>query len=114
VLSTNRLEDLKISDAQRAEIRRWVFYEPLPFVRRVVFIATPHRGLMLGNRGERRDATDQSSRRMASRRLAGSLQLPPRQDPYRHAERDLEADANHGLSGNDELAPRREVLQALS
>ena len=35
-------------------------------------------------------------------------------DATTHAERDLEADANHGLSGNDELAPRRQVLQALS
>jgi pimeloyl-ACP methyl ester carboxylesterase len=54
VLSTNRLEDLKISDAQRAEIRRWVFYEPLPFVRRVVFIATPHRGSYLSGGFARR------------------------------------------------------------
>jgi pimeloyl-ACP methyl ester carboxylesterase len=44
VFSTNRLEDLKMSDAQRAQLRRLMFYEPLPFVRRVVFIATPHRG----------------------------------------------------------------------
>ncbi len=44
VFSTNRLEDLKISDAQRAELRRLTYYEPLPFVRRAVFIATPHRG----------------------------------------------------------------------
>lgn len=47
VFSTNRLEDLKISDAQRAELRRLTFYEPLPFVRRVVFISTPHRGSYL-------------------------------------------------------------------
>lgn len=44
VFSTNRLEDLKISDADRAKLRRLAYYEPLPFVRRVVFIATPHRG----------------------------------------------------------------------
>jgi pimeloyl-ACP methyl ester carboxylesterase len=43
-VSTNRLEDLKITDAQRAELRRLLFFEPLPFVTRVVFIATPHRG----------------------------------------------------------------------
>jgi len=47
VLSTNRLEDLKIDDAQRAELRRKFFLEPLPFVRRVVFISTPHRGSYL-------------------------------------------------------------------
>jgi pimeloyl-ACP methyl ester carboxylesterase len=44
LLSTNRLEDVKFSDKDRAEIRRLLFYEPLPFVGRVVFIATPHRG----------------------------------------------------------------------
>jgi pimeloyl-ACP methyl ester carboxylesterase len=44
VFSTNRLEDLKISESDRANLRRNFFYEPLPFVRRVVFIATPHRG----------------------------------------------------------------------
>jgi pimeloyl-ACP methyl ester carboxylesterase len=47
LISTNRFEDLKISDAERAQIRRLVFYEPLPFVKRVVFIATPHRGSYL-------------------------------------------------------------------
>jgi hypothetical protein len=47
VLSTNRLEDLKISDAERAKLRRYMYYEPLPFVRCVVFIATPHRGSYL-------------------------------------------------------------------
>jgi pimeloyl-ACP methyl ester carboxylesterase len=28
----------------RAELKRYLFFEPLPFVRRVVFLATPHRG----------------------------------------------------------------------
>jgi pimeloyl-ACP methyl ester carboxylesterase len=45
--STNRLEDLKVNDAQRAAIRRLLFLKPLPFVSRVVFIATPHRGSYL-------------------------------------------------------------------
>ena len=54
VFSTNRLEDLKISEAQRAEIRRLLFLEPLPFVKRVVFIATPHRGSYLSGSFARR------------------------------------------------------------
>ena len=45
--STNRLEDLDITGERRAELRRLMFYEPLPFVKRVVFIATPHRGSYL-------------------------------------------------------------------
>ena len=44
VFSTNRLEDLKVTEADRAKLRRFLFYEPLPFVQRVIFIATPHRG----------------------------------------------------------------------
>jgi pimeloyl-ACP methyl ester carboxylesterase len=47
VFSTNRFEDLKISKAQREDLSRAVFYQPLPFVKRVVFIATPHRGSYL-------------------------------------------------------------------
>ena len=47
VVSTNRLEDLKIREPERAELRRKFFLEPLPFVRRVVFISTPHRGSYL-------------------------------------------------------------------
>jgi pimeloyl-ACP methyl ester carboxylesterase len=47
VISTNRLEDLKISDAERAKLRSTIYLEPLPFVKRVVFISTPHRGSYL-------------------------------------------------------------------
>jgi len=47
LVSTNRLEDLNLDETQRAEVRRLLFYEPLPFVKRVVFIATPHRGSYL-------------------------------------------------------------------
>jgi pimeloyl-ACP methyl ester carboxylesterase len=49
LFSTNRLEELKISDDERAELRRLFFLEPLPFVQRVVFIATPHRGSYLSS-----------------------------------------------------------------
>jgi pimeloyl-ACP methyl ester carboxylesterase len=36
--------DAKLSDATRALVRRTMFFEPLPFVKRVVFVATPHGG----------------------------------------------------------------------
>jgi len=42
--STKSLDDPSISEVQRAELQRLLFMKPLPFVRRVVFIATPHRG----------------------------------------------------------------------
>jgi pimeloyl-ACP methyl ester carboxylesterase len=54
LMSTNRLEDLKVTDADRAKLRRMLFLEPLPFVRRVVFIATPHRGSYLSGSFARR------------------------------------------------------------
>lgn len=55
-ITTNRFEDVKFSDAERAQFRRWFFLEPLPFVRRVVLIATPHRGSYLSSALARRVA----------------------------------------------------------
>jgi len=43
-LSQRPLDDLVLRDATREELRRTLFLKPLPFVRRIVFIATPHRG----------------------------------------------------------------------
>lgn len=53
-VSTNRLEQLNISKAEQAELRQVFFLEPLPFVKRVVFIATPHRGSYLATSLARR------------------------------------------------------------
>ena len=44
---TKPLDDIDISAAQRELLRRTMFIEPSPYVRRVVFIATPHRGSYL-------------------------------------------------------------------
>jgi hypothetical protein len=50
-LSTKPLDELKLQEQSRDLLRRAFFLEPLPFVRRVVFIATPHRGSYIaGNR----------------------------------------------------------------
>jgi len=38
------IDQLDVSPETRALLRRSFFYEPLPFVHRVVFISTPHRG----------------------------------------------------------------------
>lgn len=43
-ISRRPLDDLRINPASKAEIRAALFVHPLPEVRRVVFIATPHRG----------------------------------------------------------------------
>jgi len=42
--SNRPLEELRVSDETRNLLRRALFVEPLPFVHRVVFISTPHRG----------------------------------------------------------------------
>ncbi|MGE3818963.1 MAG: esterase/lipase family protein [Isosphaeraceae bacterium] len=39
-----RFEDVLGPPEVLAELRRYLFFQPLPFVRRVVFLATPHRG----------------------------------------------------------------------
>jgi triacylglycerol esterase/lipase EstA (alpha/beta hydrolase family) len=45
--SDTPLDELKISEETRTLLREAMFVEPLPFVSRVVFIATPHRGSYL-------------------------------------------------------------------
>jgi triacylglycerol esterase/lipase EstA (alpha/beta hydrolase family) len=42
--TTLRLEDLELKPETAAILRRSMFFEPLPFVERVIFMATPHRG----------------------------------------------------------------------
>jgi hypothetical protein len=43
-VSETPFEDLRVSNETREILRRSMFMTPLPFVTRVVFIATPHRG----------------------------------------------------------------------
>src|SRR5215510_8321516 len=38
------LDKLKLSEASREDLRTMMFFEPLPFVERVVFMSTPHHG----------------------------------------------------------------------
>ncbi len=49
VLKTNRTETLNIPTNEMAMVRQYTCYEPLPFVKRVVFICTPHRGSYLAS-----------------------------------------------------------------
>jgi pimeloyl-ACP methyl ester carboxylesterase len=46
-VSDTPLDQLRVSEETRALLREAMFVEPLPFVSRVVFIATPHRGSYL-------------------------------------------------------------------
>jgi len=43
-ISSQPFEEYELTDSARQLIRRCAFFEPLPFVKRVVFISTPHRG----------------------------------------------------------------------
>lgn len=43
-LTDKSLDDLKLPADQLSEIERGVFFSSLPFVKRVVFVSTPHRG----------------------------------------------------------------------
>ncbi|MCI0747201.1 MAG: hypothetical protein L0Y58_17495 [Verrucomicrobia subdivision 3 bacterium] len=54
IFSDKPLDELEMSEEKRAEIRRLAFFKPLPCVRRVVFISTPHRGSYLSKGFARR------------------------------------------------------------
>ena len=48
-LSDHSLEDLKAESELKARLREYFFIESLPFVTRMVYISTPHRGSFLAN-----------------------------------------------------------------
>ena len=52
--SDKPIEEFPIAEAQRAQLRHLLFLEPLSFVRRVIFISTPHRGSYLASSFARR------------------------------------------------------------
>jgi pimeloyl-ACP methyl ester carboxylesterase len=43
-MSTRPIDEIDVSEATRSLLRQIFVFEPLPFVRRLVFLATPHRG----------------------------------------------------------------------
>ncbi|NTU59966.1 MAG: alpha/beta fold hydrolase, partial [Deltaproteobacteria bacterium] len=43
-ISDESLEDAKLAPPLKEKVQEYLFIEPLPFVKRVVFISTPHRG----------------------------------------------------------------------
>jgi pimeloyl-ACP methyl ester carboxylesterase len=49
-VSSKPFDQVALNDELRDTVRQIAFVEPLPFVRRVVFIATPHRGSYLASR----------------------------------------------------------------
>lgn len=65
-ISDRPFDQVRMDDAQRQLAREAFFVEPLPFVRRVVFIATPHRGSFL------------ASYQLIRRLMAALMRLPVR------------------------------------
>jgi pimeloyl-ACP methyl ester carboxylesterase len=53
---TNRTVDSKLTESERDFFEKYLLYEHLPFVKRVVFICTPHRGSYLAGNFVRRFA----------------------------------------------------------
>jgi pimeloyl-ACP methyl ester carboxylesterase len=53
-ISDKPLDEYPISDDQRERLRHLLFVEPLPFVSRVIFVSTPHRGSYLAGSFARR------------------------------------------------------------
>ena len=53
-LGLKSLDDPKINEKQRELIRHYTVFEPLPFVKQVIFISTPHRGSYLASNFVRR------------------------------------------------------------
>ena len=43
-ISSKSVDDLELPDEERRLVKKLFFYKPLPFVRRVIFLAVPHRG----------------------------------------------------------------------
>jgi pimeloyl-ACP methyl ester carboxylesterase len=49
-IANRPLSDINVSDAGRQRLAEWFYFEPLPFVRRVVFLGAPHDGSMMAGR----------------------------------------------------------------
>lgn len=48
-ISRRPFDSVKLSADDRAELRSWLFWKPVPGVRQVIFIATPHRGTAMAD-----------------------------------------------------------------
>ena len=48
-VSKRPLDELRVSDETRATLRQSLFFSPEPYVKRVVFVCTPHRGSYLAS-----------------------------------------------------------------
>lgn len=49
-ISKKPFEEIQVSPETRTLLQQSMFFTPLPFVERVVFVATPHRGAIMAGR----------------------------------------------------------------
>ena len=89
-----------------AELKRFSFFEPLPFVSRVVFLATPHRGAELSRRLVGRVVSNGISEPDEVHKLLAQL---VRDNPDAFNARKF----RHMPTSIDTLDPNSEILQAL-
>jgi hypothetical protein len=107
LVSTAPLEELKLSESSREQLRQTFFFERQPFVARAIFLGTPHRGSRLGR----------SSLGRLGARLAGLPRqlMDTAQDLIEDNPQVLAAFREHSLPTSvDLLAPESSALQLIS
>jgi len=107
-ISPTPLDEIDLSEDRRKALRRLFVVEPVPFVRRVIFISTPHRGSYLASNFARKLAT-----RLVT--LPASVAAQAR-EVLSFSEK---ADANQFLRGRlptslDSMSPKNPVLLTLA
>jgi pimeloyl-ACP methyl ester carboxylesterase len=105
-ISKRPFDEVRMDDAQRELARQVGFVKPLPFVRRVVFIATPHRGSFL------------ASWNLVRRLFAKLLSLPQRVTQLTKslvtANPDIFAADVGSVTALDNMDPRHRFVRTLS
>jgi pimeloyl-ACP methyl ester carboxylesterase len=102
------LEDMGLERAVEERIRSCAFFTPLPSVRRVVFISTPHRGSFLANRVVR-----QLARRFMS--LPGDVVSLTETVLMLRQASDIPAEVRRGVPTSlDQMSPKNPLLLTLA
>jgi pimeloyl-ACP methyl ester carboxylesterase len=107
VLKTNRLEDLKLTAEQQAAIRRYTCFEALPFVTRVIFISTPHRGSYLAGNFVRRLARKLVT--LPSHMISSSKEFTGLREKL-----DIPKELQGSPTSLDSMSPNNPIQQALA
>jgi pimeloyl-ACP methyl ester carboxylesterase len=107
VLKTNRLEELDVPAAEKAAVRRYLCHEALPFVKRVVFVCTPHRGSYLAS---------SFTRRLARRFVSLPAKVMKRTSELAGVSEklDLPKELRGTPTSLDSMSPKNPVLRALA